>query len=240
MRKTFLFLLSIFCVLCCSCSSSFKCGLYGSKKDNPNPNSFEFFEDSTFTYRYHLSIRKESSGKFKIIKDKLILNSFIKDTTLPMEYSLHSNDSLNGKNRITVKFEVPERRKIKDFAAYPIINNDSLDVDYGEYSIYYDSPLDSLKFDVIVYPFVFGVAKEPLMTKTVYFDKETGKDILVNISIDDSLFGYRIFDNTQLDIKRNRILFYEDKEIFDYISKKFIRSIFVTTLYRDDPNKDDD
>ncbi|NDV97412.1 hypothetical protein D0T84_21295 [Dysgonomonas sp. 521] len=101
----------------------------------------------------------------------------------------------------------------EDYKCIPILNNDTLnneegiiyltqgiqiDEKWGSYTMYYTEPVDSIKLYILKNPFI-SRPKEPLMSETIYFDKVIEKDITLNITINDSLFGYRVFDNTMLE-----------------------------------------
>lgn len=231
MKRNFIYLFTVICVVCCSCTSSFKLGRYNGDNGSGNPNDFTFLEDSTFSYNYYGSISKHSTGKYEIKDDKIILNSNIKDVFMPMQYSVLSPDSLKGRNQITVQFKVPEVRTQDDYKCILILNKDTLnynnaegaielyisqgiwtDDKWGTYITYYTEPLDSVKIEIWVSPFVVARPKESVITRTIYFDGILGKDIVFDITIDESLFGYRVFDNTELSIKRNRIIFIDMEE----------------------------
>lgn len=232
MKKNFIYLFTVICIVYCSCVPSFKLGRYNGKNNSGNPNDFTFFEDSTFSYNYYGSIGKHSTGKYEIRDDKIILNSSVKDVFMPVQYSLLSLDSLRGKNRITVQFKVPEVRTQKDYKCILILNEDTLnynknakdtvelyitqdiwvDDKWGAYTICYTEPLDSVKLEIWVSPFVVARPEEPVTTQTIYFNSALGKDIIFNIAIDESLFGYRVFDNVELAIKRNRIIFIDTEK----------------------------
>lgn len=212
MKKNFIYIFIVICITCYSCTSSFKSGKYNGQNGSENPNDFTFFEDSTFSYNYYGSIGKHSSGKYEIKDNKIILNSTIKDITIPIQYSIFSSDSLTKKNRITIQLRVPDVRTQKDYKCIPILNQDTLNVDYGTYTTYSFTPLDSVKLEIWVLPFVVARPEEPITTQTIYFDSVLEKDIIFNITIDESLFGYRVFDNVELVRKRNKITFIDTEE----------------------------
>ncbi|GAB6121779.1 hypothetical protein JCM30204_29280 [Dysgonomonas termitidis] len=205
--------------------SSFKLGRYNGRNNSGNPNDFTFFADSTFSYNYYGSIGKHSSGKYGIRDNRIILNSNISNTTIPVECLVIPSDSLIEKNRVTFSFNLSEEEQ-KGYKCIPILNNDTLnnkegiiyftqgiqiDEKWGNYTIYYTEPIDSIKLWILKDPFI-GRPTRILTTKTMYFDKVIGKDITFNLTINDSLFGYRVFDNIELAIKRNKIIFIDIEE----------------------------
>ncbi len=239
MNKNFLYLFTAICIVCCSCTPSFKWGRYAGKynikKKSENPNDFTFLEDSTFSYDYYGSVhRKCSTGKYEVKDNKIILNSNIKEVFMPEKYSILPTDSLKDKNRITVRFEVPEVRSQENYKCVVVLNKDTLnndndpmlmlkrylmqgilkDIDkWGTYTTYYTEPLDSVNIEIWISNFVTGGrVKARVITRTIYFDGILGKDIVFDIKIDESLFGYRVFDNIILDIKRNKIVFIDTEE----------------------------
>lgn len=223
MKKYLIWLSVIILVLYCSCTSSFKLGVYNSKGNSGNPNEFVFFEDSTFSYKYYSSIYKHSAGKFKILNNKILLNSNIKDIIIPVEYSILACDSLTDKNQISVQLEIPEIRKLEDYRCILLLNKDTLDVAYGAYNMYSSVPLDSVMFEIWVSPFVVPRPSEPLNTETIYFDKSLRKCIIFNITIDETLFGYRVFDNTPLEIGKNKIKFTDTEDDKTWRNKHLFR-----------------
>lgn len=217
MKKYFIYIFIFICA-CYSCTSPFKIGVYNGKNNSGNPNEFTFFEDLTFTYNYYGSIGKHSSGKYEIRDNKIILNSNAKNVTV--DASVLLCDSSKDKNKITFLFNISEEVQ-KDYKCIPILNKDTLnnkegiiyltegiqiDEKWGSYAMYYTEPIDSLKLYIMKNPFI-GRPQEPLTTETIYFDKVKGKDIVVDLTVNDFLFGYRVFDNTILEIKRNKIIF---------------------------------
>lgn len=224
MKKDFIYFFIIIYV-CYSCVSPFNVGVYNGENNSGNPNDFTFFEDSTFIYNYYGSIKKHSFGKYKIRDNKIILNSNIKNITVPVDVSTLICDSLIDKNRITFLLKLSEGMQ-EDYKCIPILNNDTLnnkegiiyltqgiqiDEKWGGYTMYYTEPIDSIKLYILKNPFI-GRPKEPLMSETIYFDKVIEKDITLNITINDSLFGYRVFNNTMLEIKKKKIIFIDKEE----------------------------
>jgi hypothetical protein len=223
MKKSFVYLFTIICIIAHSCVTDFKTGIYATKKEW-YLNEFTFWGDSTFSYNDYGSMGKYSSGKYKIRDNKILLNSNIKDVTVPVGISILSSDSLVEKNRITFRFNLSEKEQ-KDYKCIPILNKDTLNnkegiiyftqgqikEEWGTYTMYYTEPVDSVKLDIIRNPFV-SRPREGLTTKTMYFDKILEKDITFNLTINDSLFGYRVFDDTMLEIKKNKIIFIDMEE----------------------------
>lgn len=224
MKKYFIYFFIVLCV-CYSCSSSFKMGLYNGKNNSGNPNEFTFSEDSTFTYNYYGSIGKHSFGKYGVRDNKIILNSYVKNVIVDVDTSVLLCDSLKDKNKITFLFNLSEEEQ-KDYKCIPVLNNDTInnkegiiyltqgiqiDEKWGSYTMYYAQPIDSIKLYILKNPFI-NRPKELLVTRTIYFDNAVGKDITFNLMINDYLFGYRIFDNTMLEIKKKKIIFIDKEE----------------------------
>jgi len=227
MKKNFGYLFFVICIIYCSCVSSFKSGRYNGKNDSGNPNNFTFSDDLTFSYNYYGSIGKHSSGKYQIRDNEIILNSNIKNINIPVKVKCLTipSDSLMGKNKITFLFNLSEEEE-KNYKCIPIFNNDTLnnkegiiyltqgiklDEKWGSYTMYHTEPIDSIKLCILKNPFI-SRPKKSLVTKTMYFDKGKGKDITFNLTINDSLFGYRIFDDVVLSIKKNKIIFIDIEE----------------------------
>ncbi|WP_101689413.1 hypothetical protein [Dysgonomonas massiliensis] len=231
MKKNSIYLLIVLLAYV-SCVSRFKTGVYTSVEKS-EPYQFVFYDDSLFTYKNNSYEYRHSSGVFKIVGNKIILNSEKKDVYMPLLYTMVSLDSVNNKNCIIVKLNISEFRKFDDYTCIPIINCDtmiqyidslnpylgvimpyrvpSFEIKDNVVTIFYEKELDSIRFEVEVSPFVLR-GRPRVYSKTVHFDKLLGgQSLLFNIEIDDGLFGYVVFDNAELVFKRNKVIYRDER-----------------------------
>jgi hypothetical protein len=96
----------------------------------------------------------------------------------------------------------------------------------GSYIFYVDTILDNICFEILKNPYYIESlpprVETPIKTETRDINFALGDSITININIDDSFFGYRIFNNTVLQIKNKHIIFDNDKE--NIINKLYYQS----------------
>jgi hypothetical protein len=91
-----------------------------------------------------------------------------------------------------------------------VIGNDTvLTVPRGSYSLFIFIPIDSIKFEIVRRDSFF-TWEEPinpiLFTTTTKFNNILGEKITFDINIPDSLFRYKVFDNTQIRQKKRKFV----------------------------------
>ena len=185
--------------------------LNGKYVGKHNPNIFVFFQDSVFNYEYTDFCFKESSGKWTRIGNKLYLNSFNQEDSLPIRFTKMKAKTNLG--RITVAINLQTKNK-QDYSCIPIVNKQPL-IHYpkeGDYVFESELTIDSLRFLVTKNPYVIlGTGSKscfnPVQTKTIKANSIIGDSILVDIGIVDSLFSYQVFKNKELIIKRGGLTF---------------------------------
>ncbi len=97
----------------------------------------------------------------------------------------------------------------------------------GSYCIYLDKPFNSLYFKIEKRPKTIiktGISPTyyTLQTEKLDIPVYLGELIKVNICLNDSLFSYKIFDNTKLKIRGNKLVF-KDTEKNNKVNKLYLK-----------------
>lgn len=200
-----------FIFLLFSCSSSREVpGEYLSSK---SPYSLILNKDSTFSYRYKFEFAyKYSSGTWnKTGKNKIILNSYIKERRLPLKIYESGNNEENKSNVnfLSVNVDISDADKkyywceifIND-ALYEKINCDSLS------SISITPPINSVFFGLTADERIPGRFLDTLYTDKFFPKSNSANKLKADISYIDSLFNYRVFNNEVLKMTRKGLNFY--------------------------------
>lgn len=179
-----------------------------------NANHFYFYEDSTFLYKFHGYTKyKYSHGRWEINKNEITLNSELLDKTVPI--SVLESDNLSKTGQINV---IIDKENEKDYKCVPFSNAGVLlfDPPKGLYTLNLESLPDSIYFEVYYLPDTIYSTRWPNdILKTEIVPLNQSKDYKLIININDSLFNYRIFNNTVLKIRGNKIVFLDKEENTD-------------------------
>jgi hypothetical protein len=189
------------------------------------PHVFIFSADSTFKYEYRAMWYSESSGTWRKEGNFIYLNSSNQIDKIPIEYTKVTS---NQDSVVIVNIGVNSQNKPpKDYICWPFVNGNFVyfDPERGSYSFKSEFFVDSLYFKVNKSPFVFRgtgykMGYDDVKTETIYPHLSIGENIDVTINIIDSLFGYKVFDNTKLKVKRNKIIFKDGGKINKLSLKK--------------------
>ena len=93
----------------------------------------------------------------------------------------------------------------------------------GSYCIYPEKSFSSIYFKIEKRPKTVEYRTfYKLKTEKVDIPIQLGDSLLINIALNDSLFSYRIFDNTKLKIRNNKLVFKdsEKKQVFRLATKR--------------------
>jgi hypothetical protein len=209
MKKTII--LAILSIFYCGCSTSKISGIYSGVDEQ----SFILKKDSTFIYwkfNYEARLGYSEGHWKKVSTDEIILNSNIKNKILPI--LINESESSDNKNHLILNVDgfngrISERKS--DYRCHVYVNDilfknircDSL------CELVIPTTVHNIKLDL----FHFGdiLSPKPVNTDKLNLIDSTNKIITINVNIKNLLFGYRIFDNQTIYIKRNIIKFY-DKE----------------------------
>lgn len=210
MKYSYTILICTLSILLYGCSSStFVNGLYSGH----NPHVFIFSENSTFRYEHRGVWYSESTGTFRKKNNMIFLNSFEQRTRIPLEYTKVEN--VDNEMIIDVKVNVVGRSE-KDYICFPYVNGKSvfIDTEKGSYSFHSEVSVDSIYFLVAKRPFVlrgtgYKMGYDDIKTEIIYPHLYVGENLNVTINIIDSLFGYKVFNDEKLDIKKGKIIFKE-------------------------------
>lgn len=200
----------ILTILLNSCSNTRL--INGTYSGKHNPHVFILSADSTFKYEYHAVWYSESSGTWRKAGDIIYLNSFNQTDKIPVEYTKMTN---NQDSAIVVNIDVNSQNKPpKDYICWAFINGNFayFDPDRGSYSFKSEIPVDSLYFKIKKSPFIFRgtgykMGYDDVKTETIYPHLSVGESLNVTINIIDSLFGYKVFSDTKLKVKRDKLIF---------------------------------
>lgn len=208
------------------CGCSVDRSIVGKYATNGNPYKFEFKKDSTFRFEYGaIEFFEFSLGKWKRNgKNKFIITSEIKNTTLPLQLSKVANKSSNS--RLNIKLKLTGKLSLQDYICRIFFNNQIVKIIRCDSLKDITPPADtkSMKIQFLRQPigdFYTSLRTNPLTTSTVIIKPEIGVDFLAKISVPDSFFYHRSFDSQRIILKKDYIIFK------DTISKKSFRLLKV-------------
>lgn len=176
-----------------------------------NPNHFYFYQDSTFLYKFHGYTKyKYSHGKWSVNKNKIIINSELLEKDIPI--SVLESDNLSKISQISVLINKTNKN---DYKCMPFSDTGVLlfDPPKGFYTLNLGSLPNGIYFEVYYLPDSISSTRWPndvLKTEIVLLDQS--KDYELTININDSLFNYRVFNNTELRMQGNKIIFFDEEE----------------------------
>lgn len=207
---TSLMILTLFLISIAGCrTNSFELGKYASKKSS---NMFIFYPDSSFVYRYYGMGYKRSNGKWSIVDNKfLLLNSEIQNN----EQKLNVDKKARIDDQFSIKLLV--NKNDSDYRYRPIINgykNRKIDLLYSGCTFNLPDTVKYIQFDIERFPKYFGAgggALSPFLLRTDSLKVIPGESYEVSVSITDSLFKYRIFTNEKIKVKKNKIIFKDER-----------------------------
>jgi hypothetical protein len=212
MKKYIIFISITFLLVSCSGRFLFT-GKYASKD---SPYGFYINSDSTFSYKFYQFHEYEYSKGRWVKKNRfLILNSSLKDITIPLivkDESGLSSDSLNKFSFEFVSTEVPA----KDCECAIIINDISKEIRRCDSIALVEikMPVRKILVEVRKSPLMMTSLRfslDPLVTNTYTAKKEYGNFTSFKIVVIDSLFSYKVFDNTKLKIRKGGLYYYNQK-----------------------------
>jgi hypothetical protein len=208
-------------VIISGCSNKFYLtGKYASNNSpyasNNSPFGFNINNDSTFEYKFYQFHNYESSTGmwYKVGKNKIALNSFYKNLAIPLKVvEMGSNkDSINSISFQINGIEIDE----KDCECALFINDTLKEIKRCDSMKSYSTKeairkiyIEIRKRPLLLTSFRFSL--EPLVTNFYSTSNEYGNLIKFEIIINNSLFSYRVFNNTIIKIKEKGIFFYNDK-----------------------------
>jgi hypothetical protein len=208
-----------------SCKSSFIIGTY-QDKNNSHKCKFVFRSDSTFDYYYIVAgdADMHSSGKWKIKNGNAIeLNSTVQNSTLPIGISiLPTKGKHYGYN---VDMNILDNNK-RNYRAMPFCDSFHIPhtlffADRGSYEFTTWNPIDTLYFKVVKDPLVLerlGPSRvyNELVTEKKVLHLNCGDSVQVIINVVDSLFSYKIFKRTTIQLGKHKLI-YIDEDNHKYI-----------------------
>lgn len=201
------FLIAMMCLYGCVNSKQ----IVGKYADTKSPDSFQFNSDSTFIYQYRAYHAYEyATGKWEIKRNNaIILNSSIQNVVIPSSLTLE--DYISNQTSVMLTFE-PRIKKgvLSDYKCEIFINDSLFDTRRADSmnKITINKPVNTIFFKIIKEPLkptstYFPLF--PLVTEKFTFKKNTCVNATIVATIDDKLFGYRVFSNELVKIKNKGI-----------------------------------
>lgn len=221
--KTILFFTTSFiviCVMACTSSQKVLTGKFSNRKSN---NILYLFPDSSFRYEQTLLPgsrfkEKYSSGKWsKLDENTLVLNSNKQERKVSVNVDIKSSKNSNSVMFIEMKVD---RQDQINYISQPIfsppasqkyigVNSYAFDIASKKDSVYIVLEKRPLKAEIL------GL-KQPeyytVETDIIPLDYSVGDSIILHLSVPDSLFSYRIFNNEAFKMKGNKIVFADIEE----------------------------
>lgn len=200
-----------------SCNKSILPGTTINELNQTNPNNFDFYKNHTFKYEYHaLGIYKYSSGRWTYKnKNSILLKSKIQSNIVPINIEYSNTDTLAICLDINLHIE---GGKETDYTCEPFYRDQKLsstNIKKGSYKLYLNYPLENLYFKIWKTPLFYNDTKpspEPLNTEEISININMGNYIKIDINVNESLYYYRIFNDEELPIIGNYILFDDYQE----------------------------
>ncbi|MDR0865330.1 MAG: hypothetical protein LBO74_10440 [Candidatus Symbiothrix sp.] len=204
-----LFFAGLFVFILYSChTSSNIVGTYSTKMDS---KTFVLNSDSTF--RYSCSEDLYSVGKWQQIdKHMIILNSDIRSSIVPLDIDIISTE--NEKDHVIKVKMITDGKSEKLYICEPYVEDfifPSFWPDRGSYE-FSTITIDQIYFKIHRDPMVIerlGPGREynVLTTEHKKLNLTKGDEVNITVHITDSLFSYKVFSNTKLKVKRDKLIF---------------------------------
>ena len=181
-------------------------GLYHSKKYHKS-----LLLSNNGTYKYQngmMHFIEYSKGHWSHFKNgSLVLNSNYKDSLLS-NVTFERNEG--GKQVIKVLLSVSNKDQDASYFISPIINGRILQeeaISDSMVELYYDYPIDSFQIFIGKMSRSNNLIFRQIASPSIVSNNHTDK-IKVTLEIDDRLFGYAVFENDLVYIKRKKVLMY--------------------------------
>lgn len=208
-------------LLLCCCTTSVK--IVGKYASTATPNCFEFKDDSTYIYEFRkFHVYEYSTGSWcKIKNNRIEINSTIKNTIVPLKTSEQWNGNLN-KSGLSIVLRQPTGMHLKDYKCEIYINDNFYDIKRCDslsfvqlntslYSVY----LKFFKDPVVV---TSDIIYLPIITEKYKVKSNSVVNLVIEVSINDSLFSYKTFNNEVIKINNGGIKYYYNRK-WQQISK---------------------
>jgi hypothetical protein len=200
-----------------SCNKFILPGTTINELNQTNPNNFYFYKNHTFKYEYHaLGVYKYSSGRWTYKnKNSILLKSGIQSNIVPVNVKYSNTDTLAI--CLDIKLHVKGGEE-ENYTCEPFIENKKLltvNIERGSYQLYLNTPFENFYFKIWETRSFFNSTKpypDPLNTELISINLNKGNHIKIDINLNDSLYYYRIFNDEELPIVGNYILFDDHQE----------------------------
>jgi hypothetical protein len=184
--------------------------LAGNYWSNKSPYFFSLNRDSTFDYRCKFQfVYQISHGTWhKVAKNKVVLNSSIKDRTLSLNAKELSSDKNDPKNLFYVSINIPDTEK-KYYQCMVFVNDNFYEKSNCDSfnSVLVGFPINNIQFKISADPRMPGRLFDTLSTKKFSPQSSTSNKKELEILFSDSLFNYRIFDSDTITLTKKGIRF---------------------------------
>ena len=201
--------LTLFLVFSCNSTLQTIIGVYSEPQ---NPYKIELFKDSTF--RYYGLYSEYSSGKwFRRSNNCIVLNSEIKEILVPLKIKREYTESDTCK--IDVKVKVIGQKE-NDYECIPLTSNKIITKEpvRGSYIFIPAQSNNDICFDIWRVPYLIKNTvhlneRNPIKTEKIILNSKQHEHITIDIYFNDSLFDYKIFNETKVSIKDKKLRFYD-------------------------------
>lgn len=215
-------LLLLISIILCSCSVKNNItGKYISKK---NPNYLQLKNDSTFIYEYRfLHLYQHSVGKWeKNGKNLIVLNSEIKDTSIPL--FVNSLKKVDEGNNISIQLTINDGDSLANYLCIIYVNE-------AMYSIKRCDSLTNLSINSPINSLYFMFGQKPLIPTSTYIslpltsnkfipEIQSKNNLEIKITFSDKYFFYKPFNNETLKIKTDEVkMFNSYRKKWEKLSK---------------------
>jgi hypothetical protein len=244
MKKVFILICFIIIYLILfSCVNTSIIGHWAGK-GNRNNFDLNLNQDSTYACyfdNFNNQIMNYSEGNWVRRNDKVILNSDIQNNIVPLKICYNKMRKNEKQICISIMLKVFNQYPYGNDNEYDYIcepftndtvplrvqltgedmfnamatNSDPYIGRCGSYIIYTDTLISDICFEIYrnFYTSTYFI-EQPVKTEKQIVNCSLGDSIIVNININDDFFNYKVFTNEILNVKNNKIIFYNnDKKI---------------------------
>jgi hypothetical protein len=222
--KIFVVLIVVFTCLACQSISNIP-GTYLMKN---NAHTFIFNTDSTYSYHCFVfgnHIDKYSSGKWRWTERKtIILNSDVQSNIIPLQVNVESANNIRTITNVELNIFGKDEKEYRCTPQFAIIDDvwyvPGFLPDRGSHSYESSNTINKLFYKISKEPRAFewigpyGGRREyyVLETEHKFIASNKGDIINVIVNVPDSLFSYRIFTDTEIKFKGDKLIFKDSEK----------------------------
>lgn len=211
--KKIAIMLIILSLYCCTTNVN----IVGKYASNATPVCFYFKCDSTFIYEFRkFHVYEYSTGSWRKIKNNMIeINSTIKNTIAPLKISEQGINNLKNRE-LSVVLRQPTGAQLKDYKCEIYINDNFYDVKRCDSLsfVQINTPVHSVYLKFFKEPVVVttDIIYLPIITEKYKVKSNSVVNLVIEVSINDSLFSYKTFNNEIIKINDGYVKYYYDRK----------------------------